>query len=123
MAFRASFGQGVGVPEHAADLADGIAGGFGIFHVRQLFQVLRLVTHPAGICADLLGFDPVPVALFARGVPCGGKAACGHLPMAIRTGDPVLGDVEIVAERELEIVFLVASRQQDRQQDQRCVAK
>ena len=93
VAVRAAVRQGFGVTEQSAGHGDGVAGRFGIFRLRQIFGILRLVTLSAGFFADLLGFNPVPMALFTGVVPCGGKMAAGRLSMAVGAGYPVLGNV------------------------------
>lgn len=113
MTVIAPIGQNLGVYKNPTRLADRLNRSLA----RENLQILYLVTHPAGLLADGLGFDPVTVALYAGFMPGCYKTALGYLAMAILARHPVFLDVEVVAEGQ-RIVVLIAARKQDQPRQQ-----
>jgi hypothetical protein len=51
------------------------------------------------------------MAVLARRMRRSRKTAIVQLPMTIRASHSILGDMEVMAERELIVIFLVTARQ------------
>lgn len=103
--------QGGGVLENSLPLI----GNFPWLIQGQLAQILDFMAHPAGLCVNLLGNNPLLVTLLAGGMRGSGKAAVSQFPMTIGTGHSIVCHVQIMAEGKFVAILFVTARHQQHQ--------
>ena len=79
----------------------------------QLAQILDLVAHAAGFQTNLLGVQPILMAVFT-GLMCGElETTITHLTVTIHTSASVIDNVLVVAKGEFVAVFFITANQQN----------